>query len=238
MGYDKPDLGFVVHVGSPPSPVSYYQQVGRAGRASTTPTVVLLPSDADAGVWDYFATATIPDPDRRSQRLLDRARGRATAARPPSRGSRPRPDLRRGRVELMLKQLAVDGAVERVEDGWVATGEPWTYDARALRRHRRRPPARGRHHARLHPRRALPDAAAAGVPRRSVRASRAGGARCASARCPRGSASRPSVEVARAVTAALRGQAHVVEPRMMWPGGEFGAKGRIPAGLQAAPGGR
>ena len=33
MGYDKPDLGFVVHVGSPPSPVSYYQQVGRAGRA-------------------------------------------------------------------------------------------------------------------------------------------------------------------------------------------------------------
>ena len=36
MGYDKPDLGFVVHVGSPPSPVSYYQQVGRAGRASTT----------------------------------------------------------------------------------------------------------------------------------------------------------------------------------------------------------
>ena len=32
MGYDKPDLGFVVHVGAPPSPVSYYQQVGRAGQ--------------------------------------------------------------------------------------------------------------------------------------------------------------------------------------------------------------
>ncbi len=32
MGFDKPDLGFVVHVGAPASPVAYYQQVGRAGR--------------------------------------------------------------------------------------------------------------------------------------------------------------------------------------------------------------
>ena len=33
MGFDKPDLGFVVHLGAPPSPIAYYQQVGRAGRA-------------------------------------------------------------------------------------------------------------------------------------------------------------------------------------------------------------
>ena len=32
MGFDKPDLGFVVHLGAPQSPVAYYQQVGRAGR--------------------------------------------------------------------------------------------------------------------------------------------------------------------------------------------------------------
>ena len=64
MGYDKPDLGFVVHVGSPPSPVSYYQQVGRAGRAIDHAHAVLLPSDADAGIWDYFATSTIPQPEQ------------------------------------------------------------------------------------------------------------------------------------------------------------------------------
>ncbi len=36
---------------------------------------------------------------------------------------------RRSRIELMLKQLAVDGVTDRTPDGWVATGEPWTYDA-------------------------------------------------------------------------------------------------------------
>ena len=43
MGFDKPDLGFVVHLGAPPSPIAYYQQVGRAGRAVEHAEVVLLP---------------------------------------------------------------------------------------------------------------------------------------------------------------------------------------------------
>lgn len=37
MGFDKPDLGFVVHLGAPSSPIAYYQQVGRAGRATRVP---------------------------------------------------------------------------------------------------------------------------------------------------------------------------------------------------------
>ena len=81
MGYDKPDLGFVVHVGAPPSPVSYYQQVGRAGRAIDHAHAVLLPSDADAGVWDYFARSPTRWP------------GCSTCSRPRSRcrWSRSRP---------------------------------------------------------------------------------------------------------------------------------------------------
>src|SRR5450755_1257149 len=42
MGFDKPDLGFVVHLGAPQSPIAYYQQIGRAGRAIDTALVVLL----------------------------------------------------------------------------------------------------------------------------------------------------------------------------------------------------
>ena len=38
-------------------------------------------------------------------------------------------DVRRSRLELLLKVLAVDGAVERVQGGWRSTGQPWVYDA-------------------------------------------------------------------------------------------------------------
>ena len=57
--------------------------------------------------------------------------------------------VRRGRVELMLKQLAVDGVVDRVEGGWVGDRQGVDLRRRALRRRGRGPAARGRHHARL-----------------------------------------------------------------------------------------
>ena len=47
MGLDHPTLGFVVNLGAPPSPIAYYQQVGRAGRALDRADAVLLPTSAD-----------------------------------------------------------------------------------------------------------------------------------------------------------------------------------------------
>ena len=55
MGFDKPDLGFVIHLGAPSSPISYYQQVGRAGRSTDSAEVILLPSREDTDIWSYFA---------------------------------------------------------------------------------------------------------------------------------------------------------------------------------------
>src|SRR5262249_13682632 len=69
MGFDKPDLGFVVHVGAPPSPVAYYQQVGRAGRAVEVAEVVLLPASSDRDIWSYFADTSFP-PERRVREVL------------------------------------------------------------------------------------------------------------------------------------------------------------------------
>src|SRR5690606_5359304 len=60
MGFDKPDLGFVVHLGAPSSPVAYYQQVGRAGRATERADVLLLPGVEDRNIWAYFASAAMP----------------------------------------------------------------------------------------------------------------------------------------------------------------------------------
>jgi ATP-dependent DNA helicase RecQ len=63
MGFDKPDLGFVVHLGAPQSPVAYYQQIGRAGRGVATAQVVLLPGAEDKDIWAYFASLAFP-PER------------------------------------------------------------------------------------------------------------------------------------------------------------------------------
>ncbi|WP_159618183.1 RecQ family ATP-dependent DNA helicase [Ruania rhizosphaerae] len=133
MGYDKPDLAFCVHLGSPASPVAYYQQVGRAGRALDNAIAVLVPSDADERIWEYFATAGIPDPEQvdRVLEVLAREGGVdesgsqlavSESAISTATGIRP------GRLATQLKILAVDGAVERVRGGWAASGRPWHFD--------------------------------------------------------------------------------------------------------------
>jgi ATP-dependent DNA helicase RecQ len=130
MGFDKPDLGFVVHLGAPPSPIAYYQQVGRAGRAVEHAEVILLPGAEDAAIWRYFASLAFP-PEEQVRAVL----AALSAERPLStQALEPIVDLRRTRLEMMLKVLDVDGAVRRVRGGWLATGEPWTYDAARLRR--------------------------------------------------------------------------------------------------------
>jgi ATP-dependent DNA helicase RecQ len=60
MGFDKPDLGFIVHLGAPQSPIAYYQQIGRAGRATDRADVILLPGQEDADIWAYFGSLAFP----------------------------------------------------------------------------------------------------------------------------------------------------------------------------------
>ncbi|MDO4919233.1 RecQ family ATP-dependent DNA helicase [Kocuria sp.] len=126
MGFDKPDLGFVVHLGAPSSPVAYYQQVGRAGRATDSADVLLLPGSEDREIWEYFATASMPTEEKATAVLTALAEhgGPLSVA-----ALEPRVNIKRSPLELLLKVLAVDGAVERVGGGWQATGRPWTYDA-------------------------------------------------------------------------------------------------------------
>ena len=125
MGFDKPDLGFVVHLGAPSSPVSYYQQVGRAAAPSSTPTCCCCPDPEDLAIWQWFATSSMPREDHAAAVLSAMADGKAwSVARLETVA-----DVRRSRLELLLKVLAVDGAVERVQGGWRSTGEPWIYDA-------------------------------------------------------------------------------------------------------------
>jgi len=129
MGFDA-TLGFVINLGAPQSPVAYYQQVGRAGRGSGLPesgaTVVLLPQIEDRDIWAYFSSLGFP----REEQVRETLAALAESERPLSTATlETRVELGRNRLESMLKVLDVDGAARRVQGGWVATGQPWHYDA-------------------------------------------------------------------------------------------------------------
>jgi ATP-dependent DNA helicase RecQ len=233
MGFDKPDLGFVVHLGSPSSPIAYYQQVGRAGRGVAHADVVLLPGREDEAIWRYFADSAFP-PEEQVRRTLAAL---AEAGRPLSAPAlEAAVDLRRTRLEMMLKVLDVDGAVRRVKGGWESTGRPWEYDAERyawVARQRKAEQEAMREYARTTGcrmeflRRQLDDEGAAPCGRCD---NCAGGWLDASV----------SAEALTGAVKELERPGVDVEPRRMWPTGMaalgIDLKGRIPAKEQAAAG--
>ena len=110
MGYDKPDLGFVVHYQAPGSVISYYQQVGRAGRGVEHADVVLLRGREDRRIQDFFIEQAFP-PRELVERVLEALDGAGEdgLSLPALTGV---VNLGRGRIEAMLKVLDVEGAVD------------------------------------------------------------------------------------------------------------------------------
>jgi ATP-dependent DNA helicase RecQ len=124
MGYDKPDLGFVVHYQAPGSVISYYQQVGRAGRAIERADVVLLRGAEDRRIQDFFIEQAFPPRDLVG-RVLEAMEDGATVQE--LMGA---VNLGKARIEALLKVLDVEGAVMREGTRWQRVpGSGWSYDA-------------------------------------------------------------------------------------------------------------
>ncbi|MFF9070018.1 RecQ family ATP-dependent DNA helicase [Streptomyces sp. NPDC014891] len=230
MGFDKPDLGFVVHLGSPSSPIAYYQQVGRAGRGVEHAEVLLLPGQEDEAIWRYFASVAFP-PEEQVRRTIDVL---AHAGRPLSLPAlEPLVELRRTRLETMLKVLDVDGAVRRVKGGWESTGRPWVYDTERYAWVARQRAAEQQ---------AMRDyAASSGCRMEFLRRQLDDEEAAPCGRCDNCAGSRFDPKVTDAALDAAKGELGrpgvEVEPRKMWPTGLAAVgvdlKGRIPAGEQA-----
>jgi ATP-dependent DNA helicase RecQ len=229
MGYDKPDLAFVVHLGAPSSPVAYYQQVGRAGRAIDRADVVLLPTGSQEAIWQHFDVAGVPS-RRESEELL----AGLSTGEPRSLPALERTvNLRRSRLDLLLKVLDVEGAVRREGSGWRATGASWAYDER---RYTALVQARRAEHAAM---RRLSQGQIQGCLMAFLRdALDDDPASCG--RCQACSGWTPKVVVDPGIVVAardfLRKRDVLVRPRRRWPSGLGEVKGNIPEGRRALEG--
>ena len=228
MGFDKRDLAFVVHFQSPDSPVTYYQQIGRAGRALDRAEVVLLCGAEDRSIWEWFASTAFPPRDQVTTVL-----GALEAGGPMSTGLLEEvANLSRTRLELMLKVLDVEGAVHRVTGGWERTDAPWTYDAD---RHQRVAAARGAEQAAM-----LAYATTDQCLMAYLRGQLDDLDPTPCGRCANCTGQRPSPRVSPALAAEagrfLAGQDLTLSPRLQWPQGIGGLRGRIPEEQRLQPG--
>ena len=137
MGFDKPDLGFVVHFQRPGSVVAYYQQVGRAGRAVESAFGILLSGREDDEIQDYFIRTAFPPLEVMRQVLRVLEKNAALTLDEIA----AQMNFSRNALEKALKLLEVDGAVAKEKRGYSRTPNLWQADAQRFEQvtqHRRR----------------------------------------------------------------------------------------------------
>ena len=125
MGYDNPEIAWVINLGAPPSVVAYYQQVGRAGRRLESADGILMPTADDHRIWQWFDANAMP-----SEQVCRDVLTRIDAHGPISVTElEQQVNLSRTRLGALLKVLDVEGAVRRDGSRWQRTALDWRYDA-------------------------------------------------------------------------------------------------------------
>ncbi|MBL6447372.1 RecQ family ATP-dependent DNA helicase [Fulvivirga sp. 29W222] len=132
MGYDKPDLGFVVHYQAPNSIISYYQQVGRAGRAIDQAYGILLSGQEDDKIHEYFRRSAFP-PRERVTAILNKLDEHDGLSVPELMKEL---NLRQGQIEQVLKYLKVEetSPIVKIGSKWKRAAVDYEMDSEKILR--------------------------------------------------------------------------------------------------------
>jgi ATP-dependent DNA helicase RecQ len=124
MGFDKSDLHFVIHYQLPGNIISYYQQIGRAGRGIDRAHIVLMHGPGDEDIQRHFIETAFPTPDQVSEVIQSLVQNGDQSLTELQRGA----NVRKSALDKILTHLEIERIIEKQDRAYCLLAADTTPD--------------------------------------------------------------------------------------------------------------